>query len=291
MAVDCERQLNLQWKNFHSCFQLSVNSLRDDRCFQDVTLSCSGQLLYAHRLVLAACSTHFRDLFESLPPQQHAVLLLPTVDAEVMRAILDFIYSGEVRVRQSLLGAFLQFADTFCIRGLSGPSGIRGKVGSEPGILRGGAATNRRRSASGDEEVAMKRQCVETEDGVEADEVVGEVAEGAADSVSGDPDSADPTAGDVDCGEEGVESRPLVTARMCAVGDGEAGDGGGGGARRVPPGRRWSSVWEYYTAVDNQLECKLCGKLFRNVEGDPGYSSSNYWKHLRRIHNISSVQM
>lgn len=88
-----------------------------------------------------------------------------------------------MRVRQSLLGAFLQFADTFCIRGLSGPSGIRGKVGSEPGIRRGGAASNRRRSASGDEEVAMKRQCVETEDGVEADEVVGEVAEGVADSV------------------------------------------------------------------------------------------------------------
>ena len=56
---------------------------------------------------------------QAIPPQQHPVIVLPTVDYDVMQAILEFIYQGQVNVRQSQLGAFLQVAETFSIQGLA----------------------------------------------------------------------------------------------------------------------------------------------------------------------------
>ena len=70
-------------------------------------------------------------LTQEVPRQHHPVIVLPTVEPEVMRAILEFIYHGQVNVRQARLGAFLQVAETFAIQGLADDETKRnaGKVG------------------------------------------------------------------------------------------------------------------------------------------------------------------
>ena len=68
------------------------------------------------RVLTTFCSPLRR---QGVPPQQHPVIVLPTVDYDVMQAILEFIYQGQVNVRQSQLGAFLQVAETFSIQGLA----------------------------------------------------------------------------------------------------------------------------------------------------------------------------
>ena len=60
-----------------------------------------------------------RCVRQEVPPQQHPVIVLPTVERDVMRAVLEFIYCGQVNVRQARLGAFLQVAETFAIQGLA----------------------------------------------------------------------------------------------------------------------------------------------------------------------------
>ena len=77
-----------------------------------------------------------------MPKQQHPVIVLPTVDRDVMRAILEFIYQGQVNVRQARLGAFLQVAETFSIQGLADQETKRNanKVGSN---LRGNRTCTR----------------------------------------------------------------------------------------------------------------------------------------------------
>ncbi|KAF0312080.1 Longitudinals lacking protein-like [Amphibalanus amphitrite] len=114
-----QQEFCLRWNDFHSSFHLSLEALRGDESFTDVTLSCSGRLMRAHRVILSACSVHFKEILRAIPPQQHPVIVLPTVDYDVMQAILEFIYQGQVNVRQSQLGAFLQVAETFSIQGLA----------------------------------------------------------------------------------------------------------------------------------------------------------------------------
>ncbi|XP_037083673.1 longitudinals lacking protein-like [Pollicipes pollicipes] len=109
----------LRWNNFHSNFHLSLDALRGDETFTDVTISCSGKLLRAHRVILSACSSHFKDILRAIPPQQHPVIVLPTVEWEVMQAILEFMYQGQVNVQQAQLGVFLQVAEAFSIQGLA----------------------------------------------------------------------------------------------------------------------------------------------------------------------------
>jgi len=38
--------------------------LRSDEELVDVTLSCEGKRIRAHKMLLSACSTYFRDLFK-----------------------------------------------------------------------------------------------------------------------------------------------------------------------------------------------------------------------------------
>ncbi|XP_037088751.1 longitudinals lacking protein-like [Pollicipes pollicipes] len=114
-----QQEFCLRWNDFHSNFHLSLEALRGDESFTDVTLSCAGRLMKAHRVILSACSVHFKEILRGIPPQQHPVIVLPTVDFEVMQAIMEFIYQGQVNVKQSQLGAFLQVAETFSIQGLA----------------------------------------------------------------------------------------------------------------------------------------------------------------------------
>jgi hypothetical protein len=42
----------------------AFDSLRSDEDLVDVTLSCEGKRIRAHKMLLSACSTYFRDLFK-----------------------------------------------------------------------------------------------------------------------------------------------------------------------------------------------------------------------------------
>ena len=63
----------------------------------DVTLLCDGGSYPAHRLVLAACSPYFHQLFTRLPTQ-HPLIYLRDVKQAELEALLEFIYRGEVSV-------------------------------------------------------------------------------------------------------------------------------------------------------------------------------------------------
>ena len=58
----------LRWNNFTSNIATSFEQLRDQEDFVDVTLSCEGNTVKAHKVVLSACSPYFRSLLKvSLP--------------------------------------------------------------------------------------------------------------------------------------------------------------------------------------------------------------------------------
>ena len=59
-----QQEFCLRWNDFHSNFHLSLEALRGDESFTDVTLSCSGRLVKAHRVILSACSAHFKEILQ-----------------------------------------------------------------------------------------------------------------------------------------------------------------------------------------------------------------------------------
>lgn len=59
-----DQQFCLRWNNFPNNFASQFDALRHDEAFVDVTLTCEGRRIEAHKLVLSACSPYFKQLFK-----------------------------------------------------------------------------------------------------------------------------------------------------------------------------------------------------------------------------------
>lgn len=72
----------------------------------------SGVTFKAHRLILAACSKHFQELFEGMPPSPTGlIVILDGTSANDMESLLEFMYRGEVHVTHDSLSSFFRAAE------------------------------------------------------------------------------------------------------------------------------------------------------------------------------------
>ncbi|KAK2719759.1 protein tramtrack, alpha isoform-like isoform X1 [Artemia franciscana] len=118
MSSPTPQQFCLRWNNHSSALLSIFEQLLQTEIFTDVTLAIDGVLLKAHKLVLSACSPYFQMIFAS-HNSKHPIVILKDVHYQDMRALLDFMYRGEVSVDQDRLPQFLHLAETLRIRGLA----------------------------------------------------------------------------------------------------------------------------------------------------------------------------
>lgn len=95
----------------------TMSDIRQEEDFFDVTLAIDGRQLRAHKLILSACSFFFRKLLRN-NPAPNPVIVLWDVTFDDMLNLLDFMYNGEVRVKQANIQNFLAIAEKFRVRGL-----------------------------------------------------------------------------------------------------------------------------------------------------------------------------
>merc|ERR1712190_69408 len=72
----------------------------------------------AHKMILAACSPFFRNILRK-NPHSHPLLYIKGVRICDLKAILDFMYHGEVQVAQEDLNSFLSVAEELKVKGLT----------------------------------------------------------------------------------------------------------------------------------------------------------------------------
>eukprot|EP00094_Tigriopus_californicus_P001850 TCALIF_01786-PA protein Name:"Similar to br Broad-complex core protein isoforms 1/2/3/4/5 (Drosophila melanogaster)" AED:0.09 eAED:0.10 QI:0/-1/0/1/-1/1/1/0/324 len=115
----------LKWNDYESSVSGAFQELRQEGDFFDVSLSCDeshGRTLQAHKVILSACSTVFKDMLKEQltfsSPTAHLLIYLRGVRYSELSSILDFVYQGEVNVHQDSLDSFLAVAKDFQIKGL-----------------------------------------------------------------------------------------------------------------------------------------------------------------------------
>ena len=112
------QQYCLRWNN-HQHNLLSVfEDLLNHEAFVDVTIACDGLNLKAHKMVLSACSPYFQSMFYNTP-DKHPIVFLKDVRYDEMKALLEFMYRGEVSVDQENLSSLLKVAEGLKIKGLA----------------------------------------------------------------------------------------------------------------------------------------------------------------------------
>lgn len=116
--MTANQQFSLKWTNYTSHITNAFDSLRSKEDFCDVTLSCEGRKIRAHKVLLSACSTYFKEIFKE-NPCQHPVIIFKNVKYDDLFAIVVYMYQGEVNIEQDALPSFLQTAEMLTVQGLT----------------------------------------------------------------------------------------------------------------------------------------------------------------------------
>jgi len=121
-------QLSLQWHHHHKALVSLLDVLWEKQELVDVTLAAEGQYLQVHRIVLCACSSYFKDvLTEKSNSDKHAIVFLKDVYYHDLKALVHYMYKGEVQINEDQLNSFLHTAKSLGIRGLMGSDRGKGK--------------------------------------------------------------------------------------------------------------------------------------------------------------------
>ncbi|XP_052122625.1 longitudinals lacking protein, isoforms H/M/V-like isoform X6 [Frankliniella occidentalis] len=113
-----DQQFCLRWNNHQNTLISVFDTLLEGEILVDCTLAAEGKFLRAHKVVLSACSPFFSDLLRQ-HYEQHPILIMKDVKFDQLKAMLDYMYRGEVKISQDQLGTFLKAAESLQIKGLS----------------------------------------------------------------------------------------------------------------------------------------------------------------------------
>lgn len=87
-----------------------INLLRKHRELCDVVLVVGAKKIYAHRVILSACSPYFRAMFTGeLAESRQTEVVIRDIDERAMELLIDFAYTSQVRLSLQ----FRQILNTF----------------------------------------------------------------------------------------------------------------------------------------------------------------------------------
>ncbi|XP_055383337.1 broad-complex core protein [Condylostylus longicornis] len=108
----------LRWNNHKSNLVEILDALIKMESYVDCTIVVDEQVQFkAHRVVLAANSPYFQSILQDVP-MDHCSILFPGVQAFEMRALLEYMYTGEVNVTQSQIPRIMKIAEQLEVKGL-----------------------------------------------------------------------------------------------------------------------------------------------------------------------------
>jgi len=144
----------LRWNEFESNISVAFKQIREEKDLFDVTLSCGSKQIQAHKLILSASSTFFKTVLrQNVHP--HPLLYLKGVQFKDIKAVLDFMYHGEVSVAQEDLNSFLTIAEDLQVKGLTQESS---SVKNQSKILESESVNSQAPAASKRQSIAGLRE-------------------------------------------------------------------------------------------------------------------------------------
>ena len=112
----------LKWSEFESNIRESFRKLREENTLFDVTLATDdGHTIQAHKMVLAAGSNLFSDMFMKMD-HSNMLIYLKGIRKDELDHVIDFLYKGEASISQEELNKFMETAKDLKVKGLQNVS-------------------------------------------------------------------------------------------------------------------------------------------------------------------------
>ena len=112
----CHYHISKYFSFKHFFLQLAVHQL-----LIQIYFNLLGTTFKAHRLVLAACSSHFQNLFSNAPVTATHTQLFVILDgtrADDLQILLQFMYKGEAYLHEDRIDSVIRTAELLQIKGL-----------------------------------------------------------------------------------------------------------------------------------------------------------------------------
>lgn len=134
MSTPPSDQYCLRWNSYETNILDTFGGLLDSEALSDVTLFCEGESFKAHRLVLAACSTHFSKIFSTSPVNGQIIVILDGTRADDLQILLQFMYRGVAFLPSDRIESVLRTGEVLQVKGLFNGDGIPrgGREGARP---------------------------------------------------------------------------------------------------------------------------------------------------------------
>ena len=88
-----------------------MHKLRQNEVYTDVTLESGDVQIKCHRNVLAVASDFFKAMFSSLIEEGSSATVQLTMEPEVLRSVIDYIYTGEIELTADKVERLVEACD------------------------------------------------------------------------------------------------------------------------------------------------------------------------------------
>ena len=103
-------KFNLKWETYSDHLRDMLHALMISDELTDITLvSDDKESVRAHKIVLSACSSVFKDIIDELP-QNNSVIYLRGIQHQEIESILQFMYLGVATINPDRMNEFLNVA-------------------------------------------------------------------------------------------------------------------------------------------------------------------------------------
>ena len=109
----------IKWDLFNLNLRTSLQDIRNKKELFDVTLVCEDEEIPCHKLVLSASSSFFRNMFSK---HHNPLIYLVNINIKDLSKLVDFMYNGEVEIKEENIRSFLATAEILKVKGLHVPN-------------------------------------------------------------------------------------------------------------------------------------------------------------------------
>lgn len=110
-------QYGISWSLHKSDLSSGLAQLQLNEEFVDMTLAAEGHLVKVHKNIVALASPYIKEMMKAIP-SPHPIIFLNNVSHQVLKYLLEYIYTGEVQVPNNVINSFIETAKSLCIKGV-----------------------------------------------------------------------------------------------------------------------------------------------------------------------------
>ncbi|CAH0577859.1 unnamed protein product [Chrysodeixis includens] len=118
IVYESELKVEIHVNNFERLIKNQLISNYEDPETADCIIACDGNLLKAHKTILAAGSGYFKHILKQSPKEQKHIFFAD-VAFDVLKDLIQFMYTGKIKIPKNRVEEYISFSKRIALKPLA----------------------------------------------------------------------------------------------------------------------------------------------------------------------------